>query len=396
MKKITDITSTAFALFALACLGLLPPALAVSPSPDGGYPDGNTAEGTDALFTLTTGANNTAIGFDALYHTDNTDDNTAIGWQALFNNTIGGSNTSIGAHALGANTVGAYNTATGAQALLQNTDGRGNTANGYVALYANSSGRYNTALGNQSLSSNTIGIENTGTGYGALYNNTAGSHNTADGFDALYSLTTGSFNIALGYAAGSRLSSGDNNIDIGNSGTRRESDTIRIGKRQNTTYIAGISGATVAGGVGVIIDSSGHLGTVVSAKRYKEAIEPMDKASEAIFALKPVTFRYKRDLDPAGIAQFGLVAEDAEKVNPDLVARDEEGHAYTVRYEAVNAMLLNEFLKQHREVQAQRAIIEQQQKQIEMLTAGLQKVGAQLEVNKRASQTVVNNETAMR
>src|SRR5207253_6947475 len=153
-----------------------------------------------------------------------------------------------------------------------------------------------------------------------------------------------------------------------------------------------ISGATVAGGVGVIIDTNGHLGTVVSSNRFKDSIKPMDKASEAILALKPVTFRYKHELDPDGIPQFGLVAEDVEKVNPDLVARDAQGKSYTVRYDAVNAMLLNEFLKEHRKNEEQQAIIEHQQKQIDALTAGLQKVSAQLELNKSAPQTVQNSQ----
>jgi trimeric autotransporter adhesin len=149
---------------------------------------------------------------------------------------------------------------------------------------------------------------------------------------------------------------------------------------------------TVSGGVGVIIDTDGHLGTVVSSARFKDKIKPMDKASEAILALKPVTFRYKHELDPDGIPQFGLVAEQVEKVNPDLVARDAEGKPYTVRYEAVNAMLLNEFLKEHRKVEELEVTAAKQQKQIEALTAGLQKVSAQVEMSKSASQMVLNNQ----
>src|SRR5215216_1259777 len=176
----------------------------------------------------------------------------------------------------------------------------------------------------------------------------------------------------MGYYAGSAIT-GDKNIDIGNSGVAGESTTIRIGDVQTATYIAGISGATVADGVGVIVGADGHLGTVVSSERYKDAIKPMDKASEAILALKPVTFRYKHELDPAGIAQFGLVAEEVEKVNPDLVARDDEGKPYTVRYEAVNAMLLNEFLKEHKTVKEQGQTIAWLEKQLETVTATLQK-----------------------
>jgi hypothetical protein len=165
--------------------------------------------------------------------------------------------------------------------------------------------------------------------------------------------TTGNNNIAVGYLAGSNLTTSDNNIDVGNNGVSGESNTIRIGTTgtRTATFIAGITGTTVAGGVGVLIGSNGRLGTINSSARYKENIQPMDKASETILALKPVMFRYNEELDPEGIPQFGLVAEEVEKVNPDLVARDEEGKPYTVRYEAVNAMLLNEFLKEHRRLE---------------------------------------------
>src|SRR4030095_8687350 len=163
-------------------------------------------------------------------------------------------------------------------------------------------------------------------------------------------------------------------------------------------FIAGISGKTASGGVAVYVNANGKLGTTVSSARFKEAIKPMDKASEAIHALKPVTFRYKHELDPDGIPQFGLVAEEVEKVNPDLVARDDRGKVYTVRYEAVNAMLLNEFLKEHRKGQEQAATISQlkaelaqQQKEIKALSAQIQKVSAQLELIKPAPQTVLNN-----
>src|SRR5205807_1109075 len=189
-------------------------------------------------------------------------------------------------------------------------------------------------------------------------------------------ITVGSGNIALGASAGTNLRTGNKNIDIGNAGVTDESNTIRIGNvaNQSATFIAGISGATVAGGVGVIIDTNGHLGTVVSSERFKDEIKPMDKASEAILALKPVTFRYKHELDPKGIPQFGLVAEEVEKVNPALVARDGQGKVYTVRYEAVNAMLLNEFLKQHRIVQEQQAEIKALAAQLKEQAALLQKV----------------------
>jgi hypothetical protein len=225
--------------------------------------------------------------------------------------------------------------------------------------------------------------------------------------------TTGSNNIALGANAGANLTTGSNDIDIGAnvSGAAGEANTIRIGKQgtQKQTFIAAISGVAVSGST-VVVNSSGKLGVATSAARFKEAIKPMGKASEAILALKPMSFRYKEEIDPEGIPQFGLIAEQVEKVNPGLVARDADGKVNTVRYDAVNAMLLNEFLKEHgkveeqdRTVQEQKATIAQlrqdfqsrlaeQQKQIEALTAGLQKVSAQVELNKPASQMVADNQ----
>jgi hypothetical protein len=246
-------------------------------------------------------------------------------------------------------------------------DGSENTAYGFFALELNRDGSNNTAVGLQALRLNAHGDNNTCLGNNALLN-CKGSNNTAIGSDA-----------------GRNIKSGGNNICIHNMGVALESNTIRIGNETHTnTFIAGINGVTVAGGVGVVIDTTGHLGTATSSARYKDDIKPMDTASEAILALKPVTFRYKKELDPQGIPQFGLVAEEVEKVNPDLVARDDHGKPYTVRYEAVNAMLLNEFLKERREVQ-------ELKKQVAALTAGLQKVRAQIELSKPATRTVLNN-----
>jgi hypothetical protein len=290
-------------------------------------------------------------------------------------------NTVFGDDALVNNTTGTENTATGFNALFGNTTGEGNTANGYFALEANTTGGGNAASGFEALQFNTTGNDNTAIGASTL------SHNT-----------TGSSNIALGYQAGQNLTTGSNNIDIGNFGASNESSKIRIGTNgiHTNTFIAGINGVTIGNGVAVMIDSRGHLGTVISSVRFKDEIKPMDKVSEAILALKPVTFCYKHELDPDGIPQFGLVAEQVEKVNRDLVARDEQGKPYTVRYEAVNAMLLNEFIKEHRKVEQQRkdfeAALAQQQKQIDALTATVQKVTAQLELSKSAQQTVQNGQ----
>jgi Chaperone of endosialidase len=386
----------------------------------------NTAIGFNALFSNTTGYQNTATGSDALYSNTLGYGNTAIGFEALFSNTTGYGNAAIGFEALSSNTTGSYNTGIGDIALSHNTTGLGNTASGYLALYLNTTGYGNTASGVAALSHNvtggantangvsalafnTEGNNNTADGISALVNNTTGNSNTAIGRQALLSNTTGSNNIGLGLGAGRNLTSGDSNIDIGNVGVAAESDTIRIGTRgiETATFIAGISGVTVPGGVAVIVDNNGQLGTVVSSERFKDEIRPMDKVSEAILALNPVTFRYKHELDPERIPQFGLVAEQVEKVNPDLVARDGQGKPYTVRYEAVNAMLLNEFLKEHGKVEKLEATVAQQQKalqaaigalkqtvttQLNQQAAEIQKLTTRLETSKPLLQTIANNQ----
>jgi hypothetical protein len=328
-------------LMGIVCFGLLPNARAVSPPPGGGYPNGNTAAGNNALLSLTNGTNNTAIGRGALRA-----------------NKQGSFNTAVGAGVLDANVNGARNTATGFEALTRNGAGSDNTANGDSVL---------SSLGQ-------------------------GTGNTAMGFGALLVLTSGNGNIAIGRSAGVSLTTGSNNIYIGNEGVASESNTIRIGAPLNVgTFIAGISGVGVTG-LPVYVNAGGQLGTATSSQRFKDEIKPMDKASEAILGLKPVSFCYKKDIDPAGTRQFGLVAEDVEKVNPDLVVRDKEGKPYTVRYDAVNAMLLNEFLKAHRKIEKHGATIVRQQEQNEALTAGLQKVSAGLEVRKPAPRAVLNSQ----
>jgi uncharacterized coiled-coil protein SlyX len=407
----------------------------------------NTATGWIALFSNTTGALNTANGLAALSNNTSGNDNTADGAFALTLNTSGSENTASGKGALTMNTTGSDNTAGGVNALLSNTNGNNNTAYGFSALFSNTTGEGNTATGVNALQANTIVAENNAYGINALSHNQSGTDNVANGLNALLNNTTGNFNtaqganallanpsgsnntaigvsaldansgssnIGLGALAGANLTSGSNNIDIGNAGVPGESNKIRIGTRpaQKATFIAGISGVTVANGVGVIINSQGQLGTVVSSERFKDAIKPMEKASEVILALQPVTFRYKHELDPTGIPQFGLVAEQVEKVDPDLVARDEQGKPYTVRYEAVNAMLLNEFLKEHRKVEEQehklavqdskskeqnatiielKSALAQQQQQIGLLTSQMQRVSDQLTANETAPAMVVKN-----
>jgi len=470
----------------LAWLALSPTTQAVSPPPDGGYPNNNTAEGDNALFSLTTGFENTAIGFHALYSNTQGRLNTGNGSTALQNNRTGANNTAIGARTLSLNTTGNDNTATGIQALMnnngdfntatgsealvsnstgsnntahgfqglvQNTTGSNNTANGANALFSNTTGGFNTGIGflslrsntttsfntaigaatllantanantatgaaallsnttgpgntangTSALLSNTTGSGNTAIGSGALLNSTTGSSNTGIGRQALYNNTTGDHNIALGQNAGQNLTTGGENIDIGNDGVAGESGTIRIGQNPiiAATFIAGISGAMEGGDIQAVYinTNTGQLGTQPpsSSRRFKKEIKPMDRTSEAILGLKPVSFQYKSD--SKGTPQFGLIAEEVAKVNPDLVVRDRNGEIYSVRYEAVNAMLLNEFLKEHREVQQQKAAIAEFKKEIANLTATLkeqaaqiQKVSAQLEMNKPAPQTVLNNQ----
>jgi hypothetical protein len=413
----------------LACFALLP---SVQATPDPADPGGantadgdnalqnrttgefNTAFGTNALFSLTTGSNNGAQGNSALFSLTTGNGNSAVGSIALRFLTIGNQNVAIGNTSLNNVTTGSRNTAVGYGTLrsgnfsdntavgwsagISMTTGSENVAVGASALASNTAGNNNTAIGTASLANKTSGNNNVALGVEALASNTTGASNTAIGFRALRS-NPGSNNIALGFNAGINLSAGSNNIDIGNPGAVfGESSTIRIGSAsQSRTFIAGIRGVVPPVGVllPVLIDLNGQLGNVVSSRRFKKEIKPMDSASEAIHALKPVTFQYKTD--STGTPQFGLIAEEVAAVNPDLVVRDAEGKVNTVRYEAVNAMLLNEFLKEHQTVQElkaaaakQEAMIAQQQKQIEALTAGLQKVNAQVEMNRTAPQMVGN------
>ena len=367
------------------------------------YGGNNTGTGFGALFSNTTGNVNTGIGVKALYSNYQGSNNTAVGYEALYSNTTASNNTALGTVALEYNTTGENNTATGTGALFYNSTGVQNTATGSRALngtFGNGGASYNTASGFESLFSvttgggnladgwqalhqNTSGTYNTANGTSTLRQNTTGNNNTADGVNALYN-NNGSNNVGLGFQAGQNLTTGSNNIIIGAGvlGVVGDANTTRIGKTTTKkTFISGISGKTVAGGVGVIVNSQGQLGTIQSSARFKDDIRPMDQTSEALLKLRPVTFRYKEELDPDKIPQFGLIAEQVENINPDLVVHDEDGKISTVRYEAVNAMLLNEFLKEHRKVEELKMMLAKQesrdlvqQKQINALKAGLQRV----------------------
>ena len=356
--------------FSLACFALPDRAQAVNPAPDGGYPGNNTAEGQDALLSLTTGVNNTAVGWFSLKSNKNGQYNTAVGSATLFS-TVGGSrNTAIGGAALFSNTNGFFNTAVGALALGSNTIGAYNTAIGDNALLFNTVASEDTAVGAWALPNNTTGNANVAIGSLAAHSNFTGGGNTAVGRGALFDNQSGNYNIALGFAAGDRTT-GSNNIVIGDIGVEGESNTIRIGGGgftgpQTAAFIAGISGTAVVGDP-VVVDGNGQLGTVASSARFKKNIKPMDKTSEAILALKPVSFQYRSD--SKGTPQFGLIAEEVAKVNSDLVVRNRNGEIYSVRYDQVNAMLLNEFLKEHRKNEEQQATIAQLKSGIEALTA---------------------------
>jgi HAMP domain-containing protein len=327
----------------------------------------------------------TAVGYQALLSNTSGSENTALGYQALQNNTDGTDNTAAGMGALDKNTSGSYDTASGYQALYSTTSGSDNVAMGYAALYRNTTGSRNTVSGDYALYTNVTGVDNTAFGYQAMIFGTNGNDNTAVGMDALAEVESGKGNIAVGKNAGYNINGGDDNIDIGDDGddSLGESDTIRIGETvgptQTTTYIAGIENATISQGTAVYIDGNGQLGVKSSSERFKQDIESMGDASDVLLSLRPVTFQYTPAIDPKCTPQYGLVAEEVEKACPDLVIHDKEGKPYTVRYDAVNAMLLNEFLKEHRVVEEQGQTIAEQQKEIRALTASVAKMAQQIE-----------------
>jgi hypothetical protein len=366
------------------CVVLIPTAGAVTPPPDGGYPGSNTAEGDSALQSLTSGVSNTALGFDALLSNTTGDNNTATGLAALLSNTTGSDNTADGLAALFHNTTGVSNTALGFGALFANTAGFENSATGLEALFSNTTGFHNTADGFAALFRNTTGNHNTANGDDALSKNTTGNFNTADGAHSLENNTNGRGNTALGFGAGNNVTTASNVICIGSG--------IVGANVSNSCYIGSVFGQMSSGGAAVFVNASGKLGTSMSSRRFKEEIKPMERTSEALFALKPVTFRYKKEIDPARTQQFGLVAEEVEKVSPNLVVCDPEGKPYTVRYEAVNAMLLNEFLKEHRMVQELEQEVAALTARVKEQATQIQKVSAQIETRKSVPRIVLNNQ----
>jgi hypothetical protein len=434
MKISRTLSRSLLITFALNCFVALPMAQAVGPDTGGAIPGANTGEGVGVLVSLTSGAWNTGTGFlslrsnttgnfntasggGSLFFNTTGERHTATGAGALLSNTTGNSDTSNGALALISNTTGSFNTATGDSALFANTAGDYNTASGYVALAHNIDGPGNTATGAYALSFNTDGESNTATGVAALFINNSGSNNTAEGWNALNINTVGSGNTATGYKALINSTTGDNNTAVGNlalafSGTGSNnvalganaganvttaSNVISVGASvaganvNNTCFIGNIFGVTTGvDALPVLIDANGQLGTTASSRWFKKEIIPMDKASEAILALKPVTFRYKSD--KKATPQFGLIAEEVAAIDPNLVVHDKNGEIFSVRYDAVNAMLLNEFLKEHRTVQEQQKEIDVLKAELNQQRALIQKVSAQLELSKPSPRTVLKDQ----
>lgn len=395
MKPFRKMSLLSLILLELAWSAVLsaPKVFGVVPPPDGGYPGFNTAEGQNALFNLTTGSANTAIGWRSLFSDTLGSLNTAVGAGTLLANTADG-NTAFGAAALLLNTTADQNTAIGATALLNNTIGVGNTATGYQALNLNVDGGANSAFGNGALRGNDSGCCNSAFGNGALAQS-FGSHNTGIGYLALDVVGGGIENTAIGSQAGIFVT-GSGNVSIG-------FDVRGVNAENNSTRIRNIGTTPIVGGASVVIETlggngGGRLGVISSSGRYKQDIKSMGKASEILFALKPVTFRAKGDTDQSRVKHYGLIAEDVAAVDTDLVVYSSEGNPETLRFDSINAMLLNEFLKEHRKNELQQSKIDRQeakiavqQKQIEALTAGLQIVSGQLELIKPGPQTVLNS-----
>jgi hypothetical protein len=392
------------------CFGLAPMAQAVGPDTEGAIPGSNNGEGIGVLVNCTTAVWNTGTGFEALNHDTVGNNNTATGVRALFSDTSGSNNTATGVYALYGNTIGWYNNAVGAYSLTNNTEGNYNTANGYAALYYNTEGDFNMAAGFAALYRNSTGNGNTANGQQALYSNTSGSGNTANGFHALYSNTVGGSNTASGPFALAGNISGDNNTALGlaaGSNVTTADNVVCIGAGadgenfSNRAYIpnVGVFAQSPAAGIEFVTVrlSDGKLGHDASSRRYKEDIKPMGDASELIYKLKPVTYRFKeQDVDPNKSPEpqdldYGLVAEEVAEIDPKLAVRNGKGEIESLRYKAIYNMMLNEFLKEHRTVEELKKEIAALTATVKEQAAQIQKVSAQIEVNKSARQMVLNN-----
>lgn len=374
-------------LSVLACFVLLPQLRA---APDT-FTNSNTWDGFNALFSGR--ASNSFC--------------TANGWESMILVTTSIGNTGYGAASLALNTTGGPNTAVGAGALTFNTTGSDNNAVGAFALYNHDNGSFNNAFGREALFNHVSGGQNNAFGDLALLNCT-GSFNSAFGDDALDSVTTGSENVGVGDEACNTCTTGHDNVAIGHNalnGTITASNNIAIGVPATgpfanlsfTAFIGSIHGlptSNAASTLPVLIDSNNVLGTSASSRRFKHDIQPIDKVSEALYALKPISFIYNNDESQTRL--YGLVAEDVAQVNTSLVAYL-GGKVFTVKYDQVNILLLNEFLKEHKKVEEQQASIRELKSEMQTMVAQLkeqaaqiQQVSAQLQVSKPAPQVVVN------
>jgi trimeric autotransporter adhesin len=302
-------------------------------------PVGTRAAGLDPTDTTT--------GTGALGSENGGFGNTADGYYALYYNTTGYANTASGYAALFSNIGGTYNTASGYYALYYNTTGSSNTGSGFGAIFANTTGNFNTASGYNALNFNSVGNNNAGLGYRALYANTSGSSNVAIGGNALYAMQ-GTNNIALGYNAGKLTTSGNSNIYIGHAGLNgSESKVTRIGQLQTKVFIAGIRGVPLSGAT-VVVGVGGQLGVVASSARYKNDIKSLADTADKLAQLRPVSFRYKTEPDAT---HYGLIAEEVDKVMPELVVRDEKNRPESVQYQELIPLLLQQW-KAQRELNA--------------------------------------------
>jgi hypothetical protein len=333
----------------------------------------NTAVGTSALLNSTTGAGNTSSGYFALAENTTGSGNTASGFQTMQYNTTGDNNTAMGMWALQVNTTGAYNTAVGYEAFNGNISGSYTTAVGAYALSLNTTGGYDTAFGAYSLPANTSGTGNTAFGYASLRSTTAGNNNIGFGYQALYFDSNGSDNIAMGYQAGYYVTSGSNNIEIGNTGQSADENVIRIGSpsAQTATFVAGISDSKITGAA-VYVTAAGQLGVLASSERYKTAVAPIGPKTAKLQRLRPVSFHLKND--PNGAEQYGLIAEEVEKIYPELVIRDQRGAIQGVRYDELAPMLLNEMQRQQKKLAAQEMEIGHMKKLLAEIETGLRTI----------------------
>jgi len=275
---------------------------------------------------------NDCLGYNTLPASSGSD-NSVFGNFSMHGNSTGTYNSALGNYALDSNTTGSDNTAVGSSSLLSNTSGYGNTAAGLSTLYSNTSGDYNTAMGFDALyDEDGVGYD-TAVGYGALFQTTTGEDNVAIGYSAGYDNSTGSENTFIGFTAGQNSTTGSYNVDINNPGSSSDSGVIRIGGSNQTSFYAAGIGQNISGSQVLYDLTTGQVGIQSSSIRFKKDVRNMDDASGSIYRLRPVTYRYKKPYaDGSDPVEYGLIAEEVDKVYPDLVARNADGTIETVEY----------------------------------------------------------------